>query len=128
MADRTIAVREYTRPTIKIQITDFRNDSQRSEPIDISSYEFDLIVKRDATDPDAEAMIWIEGTFGTSSDWEDGVIWFELTHAETSLPPGRYTGEIRWWTDGGTEQQPHDSYSVEYTVEASHNIMPAGIS
>jgi hypothetical protein len=124
VADKTITVREYTRPIIKLQLTDFRNESDPSEEVDISSYEFDLIIKRDVLDPDSEAMLWVEGTFGTSADWTNGVIWFELNHAHTSLPPGTYSGEIRWWIDGGTEQQPHDSWSVSYIVEASHNILP----
>lgn len=124
MADVNFTVLEYTRPRLKYHLTDFRNGNDPRADVDISSYEFDLIVKRDVTDADSSAYIWLEGTFGEEEDWEDGVIWFELTEEHTSLVPGTYSGHIVWWKDGGTDKGPNDGQSVSFTVDPSFNTLP----
>lgn len=118
MADKTIRVREYTRPTIKVQLLDFRNEDDPRDEVDVASYEFDFTVKRDPTD--TEPLFTVEGVPGTETEWERGIFYFYLTTAETSVPPGTYSGEICWWTDGGTESPPHDAWTVDFIVEPAY--------
>jgi len=131
MPDKTISVLEYSHPTLKFLLTDFRNEADPDAIVDISSYEFDLLVKRtplndgeDVRDSDTSAYIWLESPMDDMAELALGTVTFYLTGSETSLPPGTYTGEIHWWDNGGTDARPTDGWSVSFTVREAYDILP----
>ena len=113
----TITVRQNSRPTITRVLRDFRNEDDPTARVNIAAYAFQFIVKKNVGDPDSRALFDLAATIlggGT-----DGRYQFALTMAHTGFAPGRYVGEIRWWTDGDMTKPPSDAVSVDYAVEAA---------
>ncbi len=114
MADKLITVRENSRPFLTFEMVDFRNEVDPTLAVDITGWAFRLVVKNDIDDPDAQALVDLAGVIVSAPA---GTFSFTLTTAHTSLAPGTYVGEIRWWEDGVTTNPPHDAWRVSYTVQ-----------
>lgn len=115
MAEKTITVRELSRPTVTLQLLqNFRDESATSAAVNITGYAFKLIVKRDLDDADARAYFDLAGTIVAAAS---GTVKFDLTLEHTALPAGTYPAEVRWWADGDTTKPPSDAFSVDYVVE-----------
>lgn len=119
MAQKVVTVRYNSSPTRKFELLD-----EYGAAVNITGYTFKMIVKPflaheiDGVLPDARA--WFDKT-GAIITAASGTFKFDLTPAETCLPPGTYPGEIRWWS-GSTANPPTDSWSIDYVVEEAADV------
>lgn len=121
MADKKIEVGYNTGPLLTFQLTDFRNENNSSGIVDITGYSFKLRVKKNLTDPDSAILVSLNGSILVAAS---GTFTFQLTTAHTCLPPGKYVGQILWWS-GAVGTTPTDSWTVEYNVaDPVDNVFP----
>lgn len=119
-ATRTVTVRYNSRPTLNFILTkgDLGQEVDRSDPVNVTGYSFQLIVKPYLGDengllPDSRAWVDLAGTIVVEAD---GSFQFALTQAHTALPPGGpYPAEIRVWS-GATTNPPTDVLFVNFNV------------
>ena len=80
-----------SRPVLRYQLTTFRNEDDPTGIVDITGYEFELVVRRQDT---AAEMFRLDGAIITAAS---GIFGFTLTPYHTNLPAAAYDAELRWW-------------------------------
>lgn len=125
MADKQVTVRVNTNPSIRFQLTSFRNEDAPDTPVNITGYAFRFRARQVAQTPSASIpggydtvnieLFDVSGTIVTAAS---GIFRFDLTETETTFAPGTYVAEIVWWSGGVVTENPTDAWSVDYTIVA----------
>ncbi len=108
----TITLVGMTTPVEKKILKDHRNEADPEAPLDITGYTIKLIVKNSVDDVDSRVLFELSATLVTPTS---GVYSFTFTTKHTSLAPGVYPGELRWWT-GVTTVAATDAIPVDFEI------------
>lgn len=117
----TIQVMRRTSPLLTRQMLTFRDDTNPTNPADITGWLIKLMVKSSFVMPglnpfllsDQSAFFDLPATLLTPTS---GVYQFQLVSAHTVMPAGIYPGVIRWWMDGISTDVPDDAIFINYIV------------
>lgn len=122
-----IVVRRFSTPTVRVTIT-----TREGASITITGYAFRYTVTQDkelfpveGTPPKEFQLFEIVPSIVAPATNGQVSIVFTLPH--TSLPAGRYRGELRWRTDGVapvTPVKPHDAESIPFSLVESVEVEP----
>jgi hypothetical protein len=108
---KTIQVVQGTTPVLTFQHLNFNNESQPSAIVNITDYEFELTVKRDLEDTDAEAWFTLPAVIVSETA---GTYSLTFTKFHTLLPAGTWPGEIKIFPD--PMLPPSDAHPVSFVV------------
>jgi hypothetical protein len=111
---QSIQVVQFTKPVLKYTLLDFHNSIAPETVIDITGYEFELVVRKRTGE-----KVWaLDGAIVSATA---GSFSFTLTSAHTNLPAGDYDAEIRWWdTPPASRGGPDDAVVVPFILQAGN--------
>lgn len=117
MADEIISISQNSNLTITRIARKFRDERDPTGAENITGWTLKFMVKRHIDDSDAAAIVDLTASIVTAAS---GVHSVTLTPAHSSLSPGIYPGEWRWWTAApAAGDPPTDRRSVDYIVNSS---------
>lgn len=106
-----IGVVHEARPVLQFGLVDFRDDTDPSGIVDITDYVFELVVRSASTGVE---VFRLDGSIVSETL---GLFKFELGVEHTTLAPGDYDAELRWWDDPDPVRgAPLDAVALTYRV------------